>query len=112
MGCKELRSKKYISDGPCASIKPITEVVCAGICLPVSKLPWYTDYVNLWSKHTKEEDEWQCVDDVVKRKRVNLICQDGEQRSYIIRTVRSCKCKKRKRALNKTFKSKRKMPVS
>ncbi|GAB6027614.1 Sclerostin domain-containing protein 1 [Chamberlinius hualienensis] len=119
MGCKELRSKRYISDGPCTSIKPITEVVCAGICLPVSKLPWYSDYVNLWysrrqqsssSSHSSGsissadgdignlEEPWQCVDDVVKRKRVHLMCQDGQHRAYVIKTVRSCKCKKRKKS--------------
>lgn len=108
IGCKELRSKKYISDGPCTSIKPIMEVVCAGICLPVTRLPWYSDLVG-YRNANEEEEEWQCVDDAVKRKRVNLICQDGQERSYVIRTVRSCKCKKRKRLNNKTVKSKRKL---
>lgn len=92
LGCKELRSKRYISDGFCTSIKPVTEVVCSGICLPVSELPWYTEVVDEWTK--RSTTEWRCVNDVVRRKRVHLICRNGERRSYRIRTVRSCKCKK------------------
>ena len=34
MGCRELRSTKYISDGQCTSVQPIKELVCAGECLP------------------------------------------------------------------------------
>lgn len=49
-GCKELRSKRYISDGFCTATKPITEVVCTGSCLPASLLPWYAEYVKLWAR--------------------------------------------------------------
>ncbi|XP_071941335.1 uncharacterized protein [Antedon mediterranea] len=92
LGCTELRSKRYISDGFCTSIKPITEVVCAGECLPVRNLPWYAEYVKVWS--TEKTKEWRCVNDVIRHKRVHLRCENGERRTYRIRTVRSCKCKK------------------
>ncbi|XP_023230822.1 sclerostin domain-containing protein 1-like [Centruroides sculpturatus] len=92
LGCKELRSKKYISDGYCTSIKPVTEVVCAGICLPVAELPWYTELVSRRSR--TRSSEWRCVNDLVRHKRVHLICRSGDRRTYKIRVVRSCKCKK------------------
>ncbi|XP_033124217.1 sclerostin domain-containing protein 1-like [Anneissia japonica] len=92
LGCTELRSKRYISDGFCTSMKPITEVVCAGECLPVRNLPWYAEYVKVWS--TEKTKEWRCVNDIVRHKRVHLRCENGERRTYRIRTVRSCKCKK------------------
>lgn len=100
MGCKELRSKRYISDGFCTSVKPVTEVVCSGVCLAVHELPWYTHYARLWNRKTA--DEWRCVDDVVRHKRVYLLCENGEQRAYRIKVVRSCKCKKFRNMHNKT----------
>ncbi|XP_077993732.1 sclerostin domain-containing protein 1-like [Glandiceps talaboti] len=90
--CNELRSKRYISDGFCTSSKPITEVVCAGECLPVRLLPWYADYVKVWGRGKTQE--WRCVNDVERLKRVHLRCEDGKTRTYRIKTVRSCKCKK------------------
>lgn len=91
-GCKELRSKRYISDGFCTATKPITEVVCTGNCLPTSLLPWYGEYVKLWSR-TKVL-EWRCVEDVKKRQKVKLQCENGETRTYEVKVVRSCKCKR------------------
>ncbi|XP_072034417.1 sclerostin-like [Amphiura filiformis] len=102
MGCTELRSKRYISDGFCTSIKPITEVVCAGECLPVDngQLPFYAQYVKVWSR--EKTREYRCVNDVVRQKRVHLICDNNERRTYRIRTVRSCKCKKYNREHNRS----------
>ncbi len=102
MGCTELRSKRYISDGFCTSMKPITEVVCAGECLPVDngQLPFYAQYVKYWSRDKTRE--YRCVNDVVRQKRVHLICDNNERRTYRIRTVRSCKCKKYNREHNRS----------
>lgn len=91
-GCKELRSKRYISDGFCTATKPITEVVCTGSCLPASLLPWYAEYVKLWAR-TKVL-EWRCVDDVKRRQKVRLQCENGDTRTYEVKVVRSCKCKR------------------
>ncbi|XP_023222751.1 sclerostin domain-containing protein 1-like [Centruroides sculpturatus] len=91
LGCKELRSKKYISDGYCTSAKPITEVVCAGVCLPVADLFRYTEIMQI---RPRTSFEWRCINDVTKRERIHLVCRNGNRRSYKIRLVKSCKCKK------------------
>lgn len=100
MGCTELRSKRYISDGFCTSVRPITEVVCAGECLPIQYLPHYATYQKTWSR--EKTREWRCVDDVIRYRNVNLLCQNGERRSYRIPTVRSCKCKRYDRRHNES----------
>ncbi|XP_019617479.1 PREDICTED: sclerostin domain-containing protein 1-like [Branchiostoma belcheri] len=92
MGCRELKSKKYISDGFCTSVRPINEVVCAGQCLPTRLLPDYAEFEKYWS--TNKVREWRCLNDQVRTKKVDLICENGEMRSYPIRVIRSCKCKR------------------
>ncbi|CAH1242227.1 SOSTDC1 [Branchiostoma lanceolatum] len=92
MGCRELKSKKYISDGFCTSVRPINEVVCAGQCLPTRLLPDYAEFEKYWSTHKVRE--WHCLNDQVRTKKVDLICENGEMRSYPIRVIRSCKCKR------------------
>ena len=92
MGCRELRAKRYISDGFCTSMKPIKEVVCAGNCLPIRDLPWYAEFVKYWSRNKLRE--FQCEEDIVKRKKVRLLCQNGNYRTYKIKVVKSCKCKR------------------
>lgn len=99
MGCQELTSKRYISDGFCTSVKPITERVCGGLCLPVS-MPWYAEYVKVWAR-TKVA-EWRCVDDQTRRRAVTLMCENGETRSYTIRVVTGCKCKQFSRLHNQS----------
>lgn len=101
VGCKELRSKRYISDGFCTSVKPITEVVCTGHCLPIRNLPWYAEFIKVWAR-TKVL-EWRCVEDDVRRKRVTLQCENGETRSYRIKVVRSCKCKRYMKPQNQSL---------
>ena len=100
VGCKDVRSKRYISDGYCTSIKPVSEVVCTGHCLPIDRLPWYAEFVKVWSK-TKIL-EYSCVDDIVKRKKVRLHCENGEVRTYKIKVVKSCKCKKKGKQQNQS----------
>lgn len=100
LGCTELRSKRYISDGFCTSVRPITEVVCAGECLPLQYLPSYAAYQKTWSR--EKSREWRCVDDVIRYRNVNLLCQNGEQRKYRIPTVKSCKCKRYNRRHNES----------
>ncbi|XP_022104273.1 sclerostin domain-containing protein 1-like [Acanthaster planci] len=92
LSCTELRSKRYISDGFCTSTRPITEMVCTGECVPRSLLNEGADIVKVWGR-TKTK-EWRCVNDVVKLRRVHLVCNNGETRTYRIRTVKSCKCKR------------------
>ncbi|XP_029023480.1 sclerostin domain-containing protein 1-like [Betta splendens] len=102
VGCRELRSTKYISDGQCTSVNPIKELVCAGECLPAHLLPnWiggggYTG--RYWSR--RDAQEWRCVIDRTRTQRIRLQCQDGSSRTYRITVVTSCKCKRYTRQQN------------
>lgn len=90
--CVELRSKRYISDGFCTSTRPITEVVCAGSCIPEDYTGWYFEHIKVWGN--KKRKEWRCVNDSVRQKKVTLLCDNNQTRTYRIKTVRSCKCKR------------------
>lgn len=103
VGCRELRSTKYISDGQCTSLNPVKELVCAGECLPAHMLPnWiggsYTG--KFWSR--REAQEWRCVIDRTRTQRIRLQCQDGSSRTYKITVVTSCKCKRYTRQHNES----------
>jgi len=100
MGCQELTSKRYISDGFCTSVRPITERVCGGLCLPIDSMPWYAEYVKVWAR-TKVA-EWRCVDDETKRRTVTLACENGDTRRYTIRVVTGCRCKQFSRVHNQS----------
>ncbi|XP_038579970.1 sclerostin domain-containing protein 1b [Micropterus salmoides] len=100
VGCRELRSTKYISDGQCTSVTPIKELVCAGECLPAHLLPnWIGGYTGrYWSR--RDAQEWRCVIDRTRTQRIQLQCQDGTSRTYKITVVTSCKCKRYSRQQN------------
>ncbi|XP_015277070.1 PREDICTED: sclerostin domain-containing protein 1 [Gekko japonicus] len=103
VGCRELRSTKYISDGQCTSINPLKELVCAGECLPLPVLPnWIgggygTKY---WSRRSSQE--WRCVNDKTRTQRIQLQCQDGSTRTYKVTVVTACKCKRYTRQHNES----------
>jgi hypothetical protein len=98
--CHPLKSKRYITDGFCTSIRPVVDFVCTGTCLPIRQLPWYAEFIKVWS-HTKTL-QYRCVDDVVRHRKVTFACDNGETRSYRIRVVRSCKCKRYVRSQNES----------
>ncbi|XP_028835818.1 sclerostin domain-containing protein 1a [Denticeps clupeoides] len=105
VGCRELRSTKYISDGQCTSINPIKELVCAGECLPAQLLPnWIGGSGGaaygrkFWSR--RNSPDWRCVNDKTRTQRIQLRCQDGGTRTYKITVVTSCKCKRYSRQHN------------
>uniref|UniRef100_A0A3Q1IHT8 CTCK domain-containing protein n=1 Tax=Anabas testudineus TaxID=64144 RepID=A0A3Q1IHT8_ANATE len=102
VGCRELRSTKYISDGQCTSVNPIKELVCAGECLPTHLLPnWIgggSYNGRYWSR--RDAQEWRCVIDRTRTQRIRLQCQDGSSRTYKITVVTSCKCKRYTRQQN------------
>ncbi|XP_064841530.1 sclerostin domain-containing protein 1-like [Oncorhynchus masou masou] len=114
VGCRELRSTKYISDGQCTSLNPVKELVCAGECLPSHLLPnWigsgpgYTG--KFWSR--REAQEWRCVIDRTRTQRISLQCQDGRSRTYKITVVTSCKCKRYSRQNNDSGNGKSELEV-
>ncbi|XP_005997597.1 sclerostin domain-containing protein 1a [Latimeria chalumnae] len=103
VGCRELRSTKYISDGQCTSINPVKELVCAGECLPAQMLPnWIGGGYGrkYWSRRNAQE--WRCVTDKTRTQRIQLQCQDGSTRTYKITVVTSCKCKRYTRQHNES----------
>lgn len=102
MGCRDLRSTKYISDGQCTSINPIKELICAGECLPAHLLPNWISAGGYTSRHwgRRNGQEWRCIIDRTRTQRVWLQCEDGSSRTYKITVVTSCKCKRFSRAQN------------
>lgn len=106
IGCRELRSTKYISDGHCTSIKPIKELVCAGECLPAQLLPNWIGAARggrPWSKKSNGgAQDWRCVNDKTRTQRIQLQCQDGSTRTYKITVVTACKCKRYSRQHNQS----------
>ncbi|XP_075070171.1 sclerostin domain-containing protein 1 [Mixophyes fleayi] len=103
VGCRELRSTKYISDGQCTSLRPLKELVCAGECLPLPILPnWIGGGYGLkyWSRRSSQE--WRCVNDKTRTQRIQLQCADGTSRTYKVTVVTSCKCKRYTRQHNES----------
>nr|XP_046274506.1 sclerostin domain-containing protein 1-like [Scatophagus argus] len=102
VGCKELRSTKYISDGQCTSVNPIKELVCAGECLPAHLLPNWIGSGSYSGRYWSRRDaqEWRCVIDRTRTQRIRLQCQDGSSRTYKITVVTSCRCKRYSRQQN------------
>lgn len=103
LGCRELRSTKYISDGQCTSINPIKELVCAGECLPAQMLPNWIGSGHtrkFWSRRNNQD--WRCINDKTRTQRIQLQCQDGSERTYKITVVTSCKCKRYTRQHNES----------
>ncbi|XP_004078458.1 sclerostin domain-containing protein 1 [Oryzias latipes] len=104
VGCRELRSTKYISDGHCTSINPIKELVCAGECLPAQMLENWIGGARgrrYWARRSGNND-WRCVNDKTRTQRIQLQCQDGTTRTYKITVVTSCKCKRYSRQHNES----------
>ncbi|XP_061771517.1 sclerostin domain-containing protein 1a [Nerophis ophidion] len=110
IGCRELRSTKYISDGHCTSINPIKELVCAGQCLPAQMLQnWIGGPYSrkFWARRSTSPSrsggqDWRCVNDKTRTQRIRLQCQNGSTRTYKITVVTSCKCKRYSRQHNES----------
>ncbi|KAM9494871.1 sclerostin domain-containing protein 1b [Clarias gariepinus] len=99
LGCRELRSTKYISDGQCTSLKAVKELVCAGECVPTNLLPnWIGG--GYWAR--RYVSDWRCMNEHVHTQRVRLWCRDGSTRMYKVTAVTSCKCKRYTRQHNKS----------
>jgi len=91
--CRGLRSKRYLSDGFCQTLRPISEVLCSGSCVLDDHEALYPSFVSSWGRASGGRAvEWRCVDDVVRHRRVRLVCENGDVRLYRVRVVRSCAC--------------------
>ncbi|XP_048871206.1 sclerostin [Brienomyrus brachyistius] len=99
LSCRELRSTRYITDGSCRSEKPVKELLCSGQCVPSHLLPNSILRSKWWRGSTPE---YRCVPAHSRTQRVQLQCPQGRQRSYKIRVVTSCKCKRYTRHHNQS----------
>lgn len=91
LSCRELRSTRYITDGSCRSAKPVKELVCSGQCLPAYLMPNSIIRGKWWRSSASD---YRCVPAHSRARRVQLQCPNGNTRTYKIRVVTSCKCKR------------------
>ncbi|XP_003961087.1 sclerostin [Takifugu rubripes] len=91
LSCRELRSTRYVTDGSCRSAKPIKELVCSGQCLPAHLMPNTIGRGKWWRSNTSE---YRCIPAHSRTRRIQLQCPNGNTRTYKIRIVTSCKCKR------------------
>lgn len=91
LSCRELRSTRYITDGSCRSAKPIKELVCSGQCMPAHLMPNAIGRGKWWRSNTSE---YRCIPAHSRTRRIQLQCPNGNTRTYKIRIVTSCKCKR------------------
>ncbi|KAG9267817.1 sclerostin [Astyanax mexicanus] len=91
LSCRELRSTRYITDGSCRSAKPVKELVCSGQCLPAHLMPNSILRSKWWRSNASD---YRCIPAHSRTQRVQLQCPSGQNRTYKIRVVTSCKCKR------------------
>ncbi|XP_061666521.1 sclerostin [Syngnathoides biaculeatus] len=93
LSCRELRSTRYITDGSCRSAKPVKELLCSGQCLPSHLMPNSIGRGKWWRSGGGSWD-YRCIPAHTRSRRVQLHCPTGSTRTYKIRVVTSCKCKR------------------
>uniref|UniRef100_G3NHR7 Sclerostin n=1 Tax=Gasterosteus aculeatus TaxID=69293 RepID=G3NHR7_GASAC len=91
LSCRELRSTRYITDGSCRSAKPVKELLCSGQCMPAHLLPNSIARGKWWRGSASD---YRCVPAHSRTRRLQLHCPSGNTRTYKIRVVTSCKCKR------------------
>ncbi|XP_041672307.1 sclerostin [Cheilinus undulatus] len=91
LSCRELRSTRYITDGSCRSAKPVKELVCSGQCMPSHLMPNSIARGKWWRSNASD---YRCIPAHSRTRRVQLHCPNGNTRTYKIRVVTSCKCKR------------------
>ncbi|KAG6929874.1 sclerostin [Chelydra serpentina] len=97
--CRELRSTRYVIDGPCRSFKPIKELVCSGQCFPSHLLPNSIGRGKWWRQNALD---YRCIPAHARTQRIQLACPQEETRTYKIRAVTACKCKRYTRYHNQS----------
>lgn len=98
--CRELRFTRYVTDGPCRSAKPVTELVCSGQCGPARLLPNAIGRGKWWRP---SGPDFRCIPDRYRAQRVQLLCPgDAAPRARKVRLVASCKCKRLTRFHNQS----------
>ncbi|KAL1264471.1 hypothetical protein QQF64_004826 [Cirrhinus molitorella] len=99
LSCRELRSTRYVTDGSCRSVKPVKELVCSGQCLPAHLMPNSILRGKWWRSSSSD---YRCIPAHSRTQRIQLQCPNGPNRTYKIRVVTSCKCKRYTRHHNQS----------
>uniref|UniRef100_A0A8D0EB53 Sclerostin n=1 Tax=Salvator merianae TaxID=96440 RepID=A0A8D0EB53_SALMN len=97
--CREVYSTRYVTDGPCRSIKPIRELVCSGQCFPSHLLPNSIGKGKWWRQNALD---YRCIPAHSRSQRVQLACPGEDLRTIKVRTITSCKCKRYTRYHNRS----------
>ncbi|NXO76137.1 SOST protein, partial [Sitta europaea] len=97
--CRELRSTRFLTDGPCRSLKPVRELLCSGHCEPSHLLPNSIGRGKWWRQSGAD---YRCIPAHTRTQRVPMACPQQETRTYKFRAATSCKCKRYTRHHNQS----------
>ncbi|NWW81423.1 SOST protein, partial [Climacteris rufus] len=97
--CREVRSTRFLTDGPCRSLKPVRELLCSGQCAPSHLLPNAIGRGKWWRQHSLD---YRCIPAHSRTQRVPMLCPQEETRTYKFRAVTACKCKRYTRYHNQS----------
>ncbi|XP_030631739.1 sclerostin [Chanos chanos] len=99
LSCRERRFTRYVTDGSCRSADPVKELLCSGQCLPAHLMPNSILRGKWWRTNLSD---YRCIPAHSRTQRVQLQCPNGRSRTYKIRVVTSCKCKRYTRHHNQS----------
>ncbi|XP_044300694.1 sclerostin [Varanus komodoensis] len=97
--CREVYSTRYVTEGPCRSIKPIRELICSGQCLPSHLLPNSIGKGKWWRQNALD---YRCIPAHSRSQRVQVTCPGEDIRTIKVRTITACKCKRYTRYHNRS----------
>lgn len=97
--CREMRTTRYLTEGPCRSIKPVKELVCSGQCVPSHLLPNSIGRGKWWRQNALD---YRCIPAHTRTQRIQMACPEEETRTYKFRAVTACKCKRYTRYHNQS----------
>ncbi|XP_009980612.1 PREDICTED: sclerostin [Tauraco erythrolophus] len=99
LSCREMRTTRYVTEGPCRSVKPVKELVCSGQCGPSHLLPNSIGRGKWWRQNALD---YRCIPAHTRTQRIQMSCPEEETRTYKFRAVTSCKCKRYTRYHNQS----------
>ncbi|NWT75328.1 SOST protein, partial [Prunella himalayana] len=97
--CREVRTTRFLTDGPCRSLKPVKELLCSGQCEPSHLLPNSIGRGKWWRQNALD---FRCIPAHSRTQRVLMACPHQETRTYKFRAATSCKCKRYTRYHNQS----------
>ncbi|NWZ02673.1 SOST protein, partial [Loxia curvirostra] len=97
--CREVRTTRFLTDGPCRSLKPVKELLCSGQCEPSHLLPNSIGRGKWWRQNALD---FRCIPAHSRTQRVLMACPQDETRTYKFRAATSCKCKRYTRYHNQS----------